>query len=62
MKPEPTINVKVSQSQISAVLGLVYNYIHSQNFNDLSQDEQELILTLDSVFAQAEDLIYSELV
>jgi hypothetical protein len=62
MKPEPTINVKVSQSQISAVLGLVYNYIHSQNFNDLSLDEQELILTLDSVFAQAEDAIYSELV
>ena len=62
MKPEPTINVKVSQSQISAVLGLVYNYIHSQNFNDLSQDEQELILTLDAVFAQAEDLIYSQLV
>ena len=61
MKPEPTINVKVSQSQISAVLGLVYNYIHSQNFNDLSQNEQELILTLDAVFAQAEDLIYSEL-
>ena len=61
MKPEPTINVKVSQSQISAVLGLVYNYIHSQDFNDLSQNEQELILTLDSVFAQAEDLIYSEL-
>ena len=62
MKPEPTINVKVSQSQISAVLGLVYNYIHSQDFNDLSQNEQELILTLDSVFAQAEDAIYSELV
>lgn len=62
MKPEPTINVKVSQSQISAVLGLVYNYIHSQNFNDLSQNEQELILTLDSVFAQAEDEIYSQLV
>ena len=62
MKPEPTINVKVSQSQISAVLGLVYNYIHSQNFNDLSQAEQELILTLDAVFAQAEDLIYSQLV
>ena len=61
MKPEPTIKVKVSQSQISAVLGLVYNYIHSQNFSHLSQDEQELILTLDSVFAQAEDLIYSEL-
>ena len=62
MKPEPTINVKVSQSQISAVLGLVYNYIHSQDFNDLSQNEQDLILTLDSVFAQAEDLIYSQLV
>ena len=62
MKPEPTINVKVSQSQISAVLGLVYNYIHSQDFNDLSRDEQELILTLDSVFAQAEDEIYSQLV
>ena len=61
MKPEPTINVKVSQSQISAVLGLVYNYIHSQNFNDLSLDEQELILTLDAVFAQAEDEIYSQL-
>jgi hypothetical protein len=61
MKPEPNINVTVSQSQISAVLGLVYNYIHSQNFNDLSRDEQELILTLDSVFAQAEDEIYSQL-
>jgi hypothetical protein len=62
MKPEPTINIKVSQSQISAVLGLVYNYIHSQDFNHLTTNEQELILTLDSVFAQAEDLIYSELV
>ena len=62
MKPEPTINVKVSQSQISAILGLVYNYIHTADFSHLSQDEQELILTLDSVFAQAEDLIYSELV
>ena len=61
MRSEPTISLTVSQSQISAVLGLVYNYIHSQNFNDLSQNEQELILTLDSVFAQAEDLIYSEL-
>ena len=61
MKPEPTISLTVSQSQISAVLGLVYNYIHSQNFSHLSRDEQELILTLDSVFAQAEDEIYSQL-
>ena len=61
MKPEPTINVKVSQSQISAVLGLVYNYIHTADFSHLSRDEQELILTLDAVFAQAEDEIYSQL-
>ncbi len=61
MRSEPTINVTVSQSQISAILGLVYNYIHSPDFNHLTTDEQELILTLDSVFAQAEDEIYSEL-
>ena len=61
MRSEPTINVTVSQSQISAILGLVYNYIHSPDFSHLSRDEQELILTLDAVFAQAEDLIYSEL-
>ena len=61
MKPEPTINVTVSQSQISAILGLVYNYIHTADFSHLSRDEQELILTLDAVFAQAEDLIYSQL-
>jgi len=61
MKPEPTINVTVSQSQISAVLGLVYNYIHTADFSHLSRDEQELILTLDAVFAQAEDEIYSQL-
>ena len=61
MRSEPTVNVTVSQSQISAILGLVYNYIHSQNFSHLSQNEQELILTLDSVFAQAEDEIYSQL-
>ena len=61
MRSEPTITVTVSQSQISAVLGLVYNYIHTADFNHLSQDEQELILSLDSVFAQAEDEIYSEL-
>ena len=61
MRSEPTINVTVSQSQISAILGLVYNYMHTADFSDLSRDEQELILTLDSVFAQAEDEIYSEL-
>ena len=61
MRSEPNINVKVSQSQISAILGLVYNYIHTADFSHLSRDEQELILTLDAVFAQAEDLIYSQL-
>ena len=61
MRSEPTVNVTVSQSQISAILGLVYNYIHTADFSHLSRDEQELILTLDAVFAQAEDLIYSEL-
>jgi hypothetical protein len=61
MRSEPNINVTVSQSQISAILGLVYNYIHTADFSHLSQDEQELILTLDAVFAQAEDEIYSEL-
>ena len=61
MRSEPTINVTVSQSQISAILGLVYNYIHTADFSHLSRDEQELILTLDAVFAQAEDEIYSEL-
>ena len=61
MRSEPTVNVTVSQSQISAILGLVYNYIHTADFSHLSRDEQELILTLDAVFAQAEDEIYSEL-
>lgn len=61
MRSEPNINVTVSQSQISAILGLVYNYIHTADFSHLSRDEQELILTLDAVFAQAEDEIYSEL-
>lgn len=61
MRSEPTINVTVSQSQISAILGLVYNYIHTADFSHLSRDEQELILTLDAVFAQAEDEIYSQL-
>ena len=62
MRSEPTVNVTVSQSQISAILGLVYNYIHTADFSHLSRDEQELILTLDAVFAQAEDEIYSQLV
>lgn len=61
MRSEPNINVTVSQSQISAILGLVYNYIHTADFSHLSRDEQELILTLDAVFAQAEDEIYSQL-
>lgn len=61
MRSEPTVNVTVSQSQISAILGLVYNYIHTADFSHLSRDEQELILTLDAVFAQAEDEIYSQL-
>lgn len=61
MRPEPTIAVTVSQSQISAVLGLIYDYLHNPDFALLSTDEQELILTLDDVFAQAEEDIYTEL-
>ena len=58
MKPEPTLAVTVSQSQISAILGLVYNYIHSADFSLLSADEQELILSLDDLFADAENAIF----
>ena len=58
MKPEPTIAVTVSQSQISAILGLVYTYIHSPDFALLTTDEQELILSLDDLFADAENTIF----
>ena len=58
MKPEPTLAVTVSQSQISAILGLVYNYIHSPDFALLTTDEQELILSLDDLFADAENAIF----
>jgi hypothetical protein len=61
MRSEPTITVTVSQSQISAILGLVYNYLHTTDFSHLTADEQELILSLDAVFAQAEEDIYTEL-
>lgn len=61
MRSEPTIAVTVSQSQISAILGLVYNYLHTTDFSHLTTDEQELILSLDAVFAQAEEDIYAEL-
>ena len=61
MRSEPTIAVTVSQSQISAILGLIYNYLHTTDFSHLTADEQELILSLDDVFAQAEDEIYSQL-
>ena len=58
MKPEPTIAVTVSQSQISAILGLVYNYIHTAEFSQLTTDEQELIMSLDDLFADAENAIF----
>ena len=58
MKPEPTLAVTVSQSQISAILGLVYNYIHSPDFALLTTDEQELIMSLDDLFADAENAIF----
>lgn len=61
MRSEPTIAVTVSQSQISAILGLIYNYLHTPDFSHLTTDEQELILSLDDVFAQAEEDIYTEL-
>jgi len=58
MKPEPTLNVTVSQSQISAILGLVYNYIHTPDFAQLTTDEQELIMSLDDLFADAENTLF----
>ena len=58
MKPEPTLNVTVSQSQISAILGLIYNYIHTPDFAQLTTDEQELIMSLDDLFADAENAIF----
>ena len=58
MKPEPTLAVTVSQSQISAILGLVYNYIYTAEFRQLTADEQELILSLDDLFADAENMIF----
>ena len=58
MKPEPTIAVTVSQSQISAILGLVYNYIHTPDFSQLTTDEQELIMSLDDLFADADNTLF----
>ena len=58
MKPEPTLAVTVSQSQISAILGLVYNYIHTPDFAQLTTDEQELIMSLDDLFADAENTLF----
>ena len=58
MKPEPTLNVTVSQSQISAILGLIYNYIHTPDFAQLNTYEQELIMSLDDLFADAENAIF----
>ena len=62
MRPEPTTTVTVSQSQISAVLGLIYDYLHNPDFALLSTDEQELILGVDELFAQAEEDVYDQIV
>ena len=56
MKKEVTMTL--DNAEVSAILGLLYNYVRSSDFADLSSDEQDLVAQLEDKFADAENEMF----
>ena len=56
MKKE--VALTLDNAEVSAILGLLYNYVRSSDFADLSSDEQDLVAQLEDKFADAENEMF----
>lgn len=52
------ITLTLDNAEVSAILGLLYNYVRSSDFANLSSDEQDLLAELEDKFADAENEMF----
>ena len=52
------ITLTLDNAEVSAILGLLYNYVRSSDFANLSSDEQDLVAQLEDKFADAENEMF----
>ena len=52
------VTLTLDNAEVSAILGLLYNYVRSSDFADLSSDEQDLLAELEDKFADAENEMF----
>jgi len=56
MKKEVTLTL--DNAEVSAILGLLYNYVRSSDFANLSSYGQDLLAELEDKFADAENEMF----
>ena len=52
------ITLTLDNAEVSAILGVLYNFVRSADFADLSSDEQDLVAQLEDKFADAENEMF----
>ena len=52
------VTLTLDNAEVSAILGLLYNYVRSSDFANLSSDEQDLLAELEDKFADAENEMF----
>ena len=52
------VTLTLDNAEVSAILGLLYNYVRSSDFANLSSDEQDLVAQLEDKFADAENEMF----
>jgi len=57
-KMQKEITLTLDNAEVSAILGLLYNYVRSSDFANLSSDEQDLVAQLEDKFADAENEMF----
>jgi CHASE1-domain containing sensor protein len=57
-KMQKEITLTLDNAEVSAILGLLYNYVRSSDFANLSSDEQDLLAELEDKFADAENEMF----
>ena len=57
-KMQKEVTLTLDNAEVSAILGLLYNYVRSSDFANLSSDEQDLLAELEDKFADAENEMF----
>jgi len=52
------ITLTLDNAEVSAILGLLYSFVRSSDFANLSSDEQDLLAELEDKFADAENEMF----